>query len=462
MVKCEYVELVRRKLRSTEFFDPHYGEVFSAILRLPSVTLQSVHEFLTKLGIAAPLGTQWGAVLSDLVDKGAALSDRAVLARAVEIRRRFFARWRRGLLERMGKAAENGDDPSEATASFQREAAGIDREEGRDGIAGEFSAASQNYYELMTDDSPEPEPILGDLLYPASLAEIVAVEGTGKGWIQSQQLVQLTQGKDFFGIQSRRIRCGLLSLEDPRRVLKKRLQRIALATQADEELLRENLHVICPPRLNSIFDLLQPTHQAVLRDWIRDLGLQFVAIDTLADAHSGDERDLRPVIQAVLPICRETEAVIQFAHHEPKTITTGRSRSEENLSHRSRGDTRLPAKVRFAMHLQKKHGLVLLSFSKTNEGRRPDPIWLKQEDSGVFVVTEAPKNRIEESRARQEEMVELVEAAGENGLLMGDVAHRLGVTTTTIRRWAEAQGDRVALDGHGRNRRMRTTTLDNT
>ncbi len=342
-----------------------------------------------------------------------------------------------------------------------REVREIEREADSGGIAKAFRSASQSYYELMTDDSPEPEPILGELLYPASLAEIVAVEGTGKGWIELQELVHLAAGLPLFGLPTRRVKCGLLSLEDPRRVLKKRLPHVVLAAQANEDILRENLHFICPPRFGGLFDLVEAEHQATLKDWIQDLGLQVVAIDTLADAHTADEKDLRPVIRAVLPICRETGAVIQFAHHEPKMISTGRSRGEDNLSHRSRGDTRLPAKVRFAMHLQKRNGLFLLSFSKTNEGRKPDPIWLKQEESGVFVVTDAPQSKSEASHASQVRMVELVEAAGGDGLLMGELSQQLGVTTTTIRRWAEARTDRVALTGHSRNRRVQRTTDDN-
>jgi hypothetical protein len=405
---------------------------------------------------------QWGEILSRCTDDAIGIKDSEVSRRADRIRVRAANRRRRELLLHMGEAGADGDGLREAVAVFQREIAEIEKDEGREGTAAEFTQASQSYRDLITDDSPEPEPILGELLYPASIAALVAVEGTGKGWIELQQMLCLAQGSPFFGLPTRRVRCGLLSLEDSRRVLKDRLMRVVLETGANEEALHDNLHFICPPRFNSIFDLLEAEHRRMLTDWIHDLGLQFVAIDTMADAHSGDEKDLRPVIQAVMPICRETEAVIQFAHHEAKMISSGRSRKEESLSHRSRGDTRFPAKTRFSMHLQRKGGLVLLSFSKTNEGKKPDPIWLKQEDSGVFTLTDAPLRANEARVQRRTQMLDEIAAAGTDGILIGDLARMLKVHPTTVGRDGREYPEQLEFTGYGRSRRLRMRTGDNT
>lgn len=462
ITNCSLMDEVRHRVTPCQFYDSHLGQVFQVLLRLKSTTLQTVLEELDRRKLAPPMGRHWGEVLSICVDQAVGIKDADVSRRADAIRVRSTSRRRRELLLRMGRAGADGDDLEAAIGMFRCEIEEIDREDRQDGITAEFKQASQSYHELLTDETPEPEPLLGDLLYPASLATLVAVEGTGKGWVELQQIVSLAQGRPFFGLQTQETICGLVSLEDSRRILKERLPRVVLSTHADEGVLRDRLHFICPPRFNSLFDLLEVDHQRMLRDWIRDLELGFVAIDTMADAHSGDERDLRSLIQAVMPICRETGAVIQFAHHEPKAISTGRSRKEESLSHRSRGDTRFSAKTRFAMHLQRKGGLVLLSFSKTNEGMRPDPIWLKQEESGVFVISEAPRLPKEEAAERQTRMIDAISAAGADGLRVGELAKRLGVSTATIRRYGDQHQDRVEFAGRGRSRRLRMRTGDST
>ncbi len=461
----EYIEEVRHKVRGAEFHDPHLGDLLGAILRVRDVTLQSVHEFLTKKGIAPPQVTGWGTLLSDLTDKGMGLSRQAVLARAAAIRQRSLDRRRRDLHLRMGKAGAEGDDLGRSIASFMREAAEITAEANLNG-AGQFVAASRTYAEVLGDETPPRRDLItGGVLTVRQVGLWHGADGARKSWELLQFLLCASIGRDCWGLSVRvgGVCCGYLSLEDEIGLLKERLGIISLGlelTEAEEQLATQNLHILAGPHIKDDppFDITQEQSPGMLRAWVQANQLELVVIDHLSAAAPSlpNEFDLRPVFLPVRTIARETDSAIILSHHDRKAVQGVKGRDGGG----SRGDTRLPAACRFRVHTERigeenPDGTVLrLTFEKTTGGATPRPIWLLHRRDCPLVVTDPPTRSQEAKAERMEEVLKAICEAGPKGISPADLANlfrdapgKASTSDRTIRSYA------ASLESAGRIRR---------
>ena len=296
-----------------------------------------------------------------------------------------------------------------------------------------FIEASRSYRELMNDRTPRPPSVLGDgLLYARQIGQIHGADGSRKSWESLHLLVDAATGRLHWGLTTRDggIRCGLVSLEDDLWILQDRLSAIVLATDADEDLLTTNLHIICPPFFDTPWDMVDPAGRSAIKAWVRKNALDLVIIDHLSKAHGlPDERDLRPVSNAALEIARECTCGVLFDHHDRKGLPGSGSRVDAGAS---RGDSRFSADCRLRIAMKEIKDRIQLTVEKSTARRKPAPIWLRQEESGVLAVTSAPARNTEEAEHRRERMLELISDAMPEGTTPKALAAELGVSERTV------------------------------
>ncbi|MCK4415293.1 MAG: AAA family ATPase [Candidatus Eisenbacteria sp.] len=300
-----------------------------------------------------------------------------------------------------------------------------------------FVEASLSYVGLMSDSTPRPPSLLGDgLLYARHIGHIHGPDGARKSWEILHLVVDASVGRPHWGFSTRSggIRCGLISLEDDMWMLRDRLGAIVQSTDADEDLLEENLRVICPPRYEDPWDIVDLLDQAAIRTWIGEEELELIVIDHLSKAHElQDERDLRPVSNAALAIARACSCGILFVHHDRKGQPGSRNRTDPGAS---RGDSRFSADCRLRIGMKEIKDRILLDVEKCTGRRRPEAIWLQQGENGVLILTDPPATRSEEAARRREQMLEIVSQAGPGGVAPRALAAELEVSERTISGYA--------------------------
>ena len=303
-------------------------------------------------------------------------------------------------------------------------------------LAGEsliFVEASRSYGDLVRDETPRPPSLLGDgLLYARQIGQIHGPDGCRKSWETLHLLVDAATGRPHWGLPTRAggIRCGLVSLEDDLWILQDRLAAIVGTTEADEALLNRNLHVVCPPFYDGPWDLVDPAGRSAIRTWIKQLALELVIVDHLSKAHTlPDEKDLRPVSNAALEIARVCSCGVLFDHHDRKGLPGSGGRTDAGAS---RGDSRFAADCRLRIAMKEIGDLIRLTVEKSTGRAKPEPIWLRQDESGVLTLTSAPVRKAKEAASRRERMLEIITAASAQGATPQALADELGVTVRTI------------------------------
>ncbi len=461
----EHLEAVRHKLRPSHFDDPHLGELYGVMLRIPHLTPQGILESLGKRTVAPPPGLSWLVYLSTLEDAGMVLSGASIVAHSKAIIARALDRRRREVLLRAGSIGANGDDLAAGAAFIRRDLEDIEREAGPV-LAASILQASRSYAETVTDPTPRPTSLLGDGLFCARcIGEIHGPDGSRKSQGALQLLLSASIGRPFAGIATipTGIRCGYVSIEDEIDVVRERLQTLALGmglTEAEEALATENLHILASPYLpdDPEFDVTEDTSQEALEQWIRAHELRLVVIDHLEAAAPSleSENDLRPVSRPSIRIARRTGCGILWAHHDRKAQqgVKGRDRGA------SRGDSRFAARCRFRIHSEvigdeNPDGTkIRWTFEKSTRAATPRPVYFIHRKDQPLEQTDAPERSREKAASRKAATREIIREAGPAGISPAELQVLLGVSAKTVVAYVASLGD-VVTTGTTTNRRYK-------
>lgn len=235
-----------------------------------------------------------------------------------------------------------------------------------------------------------PPSLVGDgLLAAGQLALLYGKPGKGKSWLTFQLSIACANGGAFLGLPTSPCKTALFTLECPPWQVQQRL----LALSGDDDTGLENISVVCREDLTSALDLALPEHQDAIIAHVRQFGAQLLIVDALSRAHQSDENDAKAmgvILAATDRIRIETGAAVLIVHHERKGPARGEDKDADDLD-ALRGSTRLQSDPQTALRLVEKSGLFVLRTAKCNWGKSPDPIWLRQDPGGWFLVTDAPE-----------------------------------------------------------------------
>ncbi len=440
----EYVEDVRRKLRVSDFEDPHLGELYGAILRLPSVTTQSTVEFLTQHQIHPPLGSTWGALLSELIDKAGAISRRSVLNHVETIRRRAFDRRRRNLLLGVGEAGANGDDLSNRLDRFLREGAEIQSEAAATPrIESAFITAEQ----LFQEEPLPRKPILAGGVFDTGMYGLgYGPDGSGKSIATAHMLVSVAAGVSHFGLGT----CGpypvgYIYTDDDRDEVKKRLASILQREDVDSPETCRRIHILARPfPWGPSIDLTDREAIRGVVGYLKDNGIRLFAIDHIAACHHLPAYDYMPLILAADRIAQEADCGVLLIAHPSKAAS--RVGPDEPGADDIYGDSRLRnfARLRIRFSKSESNGLFRMKFEKVSRGAAPPDIWLAQDPPETgdpsFYRTQLTTKAKTAKRERIARIAEVLADAPGREMSAAQLARDLGVGERALRKYPVPQG----------------------
>jgi hypothetical protein len=162
-------------------------------------------------------------------------------------------------------------------------------------------------------DQPEDEArawVWDEYLAEGCLALLAAKPKTGKSTLVYELVGKVADGKPFLGRATKPGKVVVLALEEHKRDVRKRLQRLGLAHP-------ENVLIHVGP----LADTASTYHQ--LTEFIRQYGVTLVIVDTLNTFWTvQEENDAGQVTVAVKPLltlARETGAAVLLVHHARKS-----------------------------------------------------------------------------------------------------------------------------------------------
>jgi len=185
--------------------------------------------------------------------------------------------------------------------------------------------------------------------------------------------------------------------------------------------------------------------------WCREDGLDLLIVDALSRVHTIGENkaeEMGPLLARLDDIRHAIKTAIEALHHEPKTY--GDKGSDLDAL---RGSTRLQSDPTCLMRLVKHPtGLRELRFVKMNNAPDREPVWLRQRDSGVLEVTEAPGKK--QTKEGDENRARVLEALQKHpgGVQVGVLAKEIPTTRGRHLSAATTRGHLVALEGKGARR----------
>lgn len=307
------------------------------------------------------------------------------------------------------------------------------------GLKEKILAGARTLGMMRANPSPVPESLLGDgLLRPGQLCLVHGADGSRKSWAALHLAVALASGQGWFGIPSRPggVRVGLVSLEDDEPVLLSRLDRIVACEGADEILLDMKMVIVTAPHFIDPLNIADPTGIDAVAAFVSEFDLEVLIIDHLTRLHIlPDERDLRPVSEPLVHLARSAGIAIALLHHDRKAQGgTGKGGGSEQGA--ARGDSRLTADARLIIGMKEVGKRIRFAVEKCTTSSKPDPIWLKHDDSGALVVTDPPVNAQEKASANRNALLALMQEAGQVGAGPRTMAEKLGIHERALRRYA--------------------------
>jgi AAA domain-containing protein/DnaB helicase-like protein len=292
----------------------------------------------------------------------------------------------------------------------------------------------------------------GGLCPAASITLLIGGPGSGKTFVAGQQACSVAMGISWFGIPTVRAKVGMLQLENDKLDLQPRLMtmRDALLAKYPAEEVREaleSIEIVTPDILKlSRLNLLINDNYQQLAEWLVKHGIQLLQCDSFERLHSGAENEDLPYLVAKLDqLGRETGAALEVLHHERKPMQAKAKGGETRMDdvNALRGSTVLAATAKVIMRLVDIPGTNrrILRWGKVNFGKMPDPIYLEQEESGLFQVVDPPKSKSQEEKEENEAWAkQVIEATEERGISAEDGAKIMGCSPKSFVRYAKAVG----------------------
>jgi hypothetical protein len=258
---------------------------------------------------------------------------------------------------------------------------------------------------LMARSPQAPPHVVADILPAGGVGLLVGEPGAGKTWLAFQLARAVADGSDFLGLATTRGRAGMVLLETPDWAAYARLCAL------DPGPWTAAISIITAQALgSSSLDIIDPATHASIVAWARDQDLALLVLDPLAYFHALDEnktQDAVAIARALKDLALLTGCAILVLHHPRKSSTQAGPGKDSDID-AARGAGALVGAVQTILRLSKKHGTLCLVCPKSQTGRRADPIFLAQSDSGPLVLTDPPPGDSEAAEKRRNAVLDLL------------------------------------------------------
>ena len=303
---------------------------------------------------------------------------------------------------------------------------------------------------VMTEYPPRVS-YWGQGLLPAGYVVVLAGDaGIGKTFWTVDTLCHIAAGRERSGFATIQARVGLLELECDEGDLKPRIVACLDGLGiAPTDPVCQNFIVRCyPKRLN----VLKDGNDKLVENFIRDMDLKVLAIDSLERTHGGRENDdIIPLIDKLNEIAACTGCVILLLHHSSKATDNKNDTRSDHLK-AVRGSTVVTAVAKTVMHLygcKRDPAYTVLSWGKTNFGATPSDRYYLAAPSGLLEDADEPENpRVKMGQENAKKVREIIEGAGAAGITTQDGCKLVGIVRTTWNQHARAVGA-ICIGGRG-------------
>jgi len=287
--------------------------------------------------------------------------------------------------------------------------------------------------QLLRERKTPPPSLLGDGLFPIGMLGLFyGAPGLGKSWLALLLAASLASGRKWVGLETppEPKTVGIVTLELDDSQLWKRFAAVVGAYDLDpDDGALERVRTISTDDLPRGLDLRDEDHLQALMRWSEPLDL--LILDPLSRMHSAVENsaeEMGSVLGKLDRLRHETQTAVLVVHHSRKAGEAGPS---------PRGSSRLESDSQLRMLLRESRGELQLKVEKSNFAPLPDPIWLRQVETGVLVPTDGPD---EEGLRNRVEVVRGVVAQAGRWISVRDIATELrergvGMNDRTLRRY---------------------------
>lgn len=309
------IETAARALVPEDFGSPHLASAYAAQLALHRQGARiDVHTLVDEL---RRTGTLWDDAPADLVGWVANTGSTAAVGRYAEIIQRYASKRALRLIatDLLNGSADATSDPSDLVDDLWVRLAELDSP------ALVKTPGDQPLEEFVAETDSYAEPVIPGLLDEDHRVVLVAAEGSGKSELMRQLVVCTAFGIDpFTGRPIPAMPALLVDLENPRRLLRSRLNR--LISTATTQARGERAPATLWHRPGGI-DLRKRSDRVALEDVLRRNRPKLVALGPVYKAYSrsGRETDehVASEVQAVLDDLRTRfGCALVLEHHAPQ------------------------------------------------------------------------------------------------------------------------------------------------
>jgi hypothetical protein len=318
---------------------------------------------------------------------------------------------------------------------------------------------------------------------PTVISSIVPVDeitllvghgGVGKTYVAMGMAVDVALGRPIGPLPTTPVRVLVVSAEDDRRVLRRRLARLCRQRGIDPAVLKDKLFLLDASDLDPALYRAQPIGRAgstetnllnALAVLVQELDIGLVIIDGASDTFDGDEirrREVRTFIRSLRQrIARPGRAVILLAHINK--ISAQKKDSAEAYS----GSTAWHNSVRSRLSLEDDGaGGLVLRHLKSNLGPLVPPIQFAWVDGVPMVITDVGLQVLETTAAPAEKdaIVRVIKDFDQRGELVTTSIHGASTVFKTLKdhkhfppRVDAARLTRLLRDLEGEGRVLRQT-----
>lgn len=179
-------------------------------------------------------------------------------------------------------------------------------------------------------------------------------------------------------------RVAFLQIDTPEGEMFDRLQNVKNAGYDVSNIYLADLTIAPYP-----FNILLPQHKAWLRQQMREIDPVLVFIDTLREAHEGDEnnsQDMKKVINALVDVCHP--AAIGLISHSRKDNAQSSMQAESDIMDEGRGSGYLPGRMDTVFRFTGRDGKGHMQYvgrSKNAQGKIP---YVQDKETGLVFTNE--------------------------------------------------------------------------
>jgi hypothetical protein len=342
----ESIDQVVGKLYEADFYNGHYGKIFSAITSLYvcdiSVNVITLADELSKRGQLDIIGGRYA--LTGFPIENFSLHYLKSYLNIVLEKSKKRRRWKAAA--RIARSVLNGVDETEFSIYLSEL---IDTQ--RDSL--DDDRFKIHWAAEALEEQPDIEWIVKPVFVAPGVSVFHGPHGSKKTYAMLDAAISISCGESWLGFETQQLTTLFIDEESGEKRLKRRLAEILRGHEVDCEI---PFAFNCLPQ----FDFRKADDAAVLSRIIKKIDAKFVVIDAMVDVMPGaDEnssKDLIPLFLNVRRVANETDSHIVLLHHD-------------NRLGDYRGSSAIPAAIdaMFQVRSEKRSGIIEFIGKKTRD-----------------------------------------------------------------------------------------------